>query len=417
MIRRFVLLLVLLLFSLPLSAQDDSLSVVWMLPPSDEVLTPLVEEFFTDFTDETGIEVTLNAVDWAMGKETILEMVEAGNPPDIALVGVRWVPEFVAAGLIEPLDSYLTREFRSRFESALLAGTLYQGQTFGLPVATSTRALYYNRDLFEQADIDSAPQTWDDLLQAGVAVGELGEDIHGFGLQGGGGVETNTYFYYFLWGNNGDLYNPTVTASALDQPQSVQALSFIKRMIDEGATQPNPTDEAYERRRSLEDMFRSGNLGMVISGPWFAARLRNEAPEINFGLAPLPYNASPATYGVIDTLIMLRTSDSKEQAWQLLEFLYSDARRLAYTQAAGVLPALKVVADDPDFAQDEDFAVFLSLLPEARFETLHIESSAITQIVIDAIQQVYRGEQDAEAALSAAALEINDLLETTGAGW
>lgn len=417
-------ILVLLMIALPLSAtaaqQTVTLTVLWMTSPSDPpTLRDLLRGFARNFEAQTpGVAIDLQFVDWADGRQTLLDAAGSGTPPDLAVIGTRWVPEFVALGMIEPLDRYLSPAFRARFVDAIIQeGAVYQGRVFGLPVATSTRALFYNRALFTRAGITDAPATWDALYDAALAVSQLGQQSYGFGLQGGGGLETNTYFYYFVWGNGGDLYNSAQTASALNAPEAVEALAFLQRMVGDGATQPDPTDAAYERRRGVEDLFQRGTLGMVISGPWFINRLRQDAPDLDFGVAPLPYNTTPATYGVMDALTILRTSLHKDLAWAFLEFLYDDDRRLAYTTTAGVLPELKTLLDAPAFAQDPDYAVFLSLLPTARFESFNTQSESIAQVVIDAVTAVYRGDSDPRSALDAAAAQIDLLLQGATAGW
>lgn len=400
-------------------AESTTLSILWMRPIQEDSIK-LVDQFAIDFENENpGINIDLKMVDWADGRASIINAVNEGSPPDIAMIGARWVPEYVSLGIIEPLDRYLTRDFRRRFvQSIINEGAIFQGRTFGLPVATSTRALYYNKDLFKAAGIAEPPKTWDDLLAAGKAINALKQDgVYGFGLQGGGGLETNTYFYYFVWGNGGDLYNTGRTGSVLNEPAAVGALEFLQKMVNEGATQPNPTSKDYERRRNLEDMFQAGKLGMVISGPWFAPRLNNDAPDINFGLAPIPYNTTPSTYGVMDALVILKTSQQKDLAWKFMEFLYQTERRQAYAQTEGLLPELIEVAAMPAFAEDKNFAVFLSLLPDARFEPLHIQSEQIAQQVIVAVQAVYEGKTDAKSALDNAVNEINKLLTSSSVGW
>lgn len=425
MFHRRVLIGILVIFSLiqlfTTQAQNETvLSVLWMRSGSDrDDLFNLVERFIDEFEAENpGVRIEFNTIDWSVGRETILASVEDGNPPDIAMIGARWVPELVSLNLIQPLDRFIDDDFRDRFIPAIInEGAVYQGRTFGLPVATSTRALYYNQDLFEAAGLTNPPSTWDELLQAGTAINTLGNDTYGFGLQGGGGLETNTYFYYFVWGNGGNLYNEDLSASDLDQPEAIEALEFMNQLIESNATQPEPTSEAFARRADLEALFLQEKLGMVISGPWFVKRLRSEAPDLNFGVAALPFHTTPATYGVMDALVILQPSEHKDLAWSFLEFLYDDQRRLEYTLTGGFLPELKVVSEAPEFAQDPDFAVFLSLLSEARFEPLHVQSEQIAQIVIDAVRSAYLNETTPSVALNRAADRINDLLTTSTSGW
>ncbi|HLA42444.1 MAG TPA: extracellular solute-binding protein, partial [Aggregatilineales bacterium] len=142
----------------PRSSQEPaSLKVVWMISPSDsEDVVSLVETFARDFEAEnSGVKINIEYLDWSEGRDSLLHMVEDGTPPDLAVIGARWVPEFVSRGLIEPLDGFLTLDFTERFVPSIIEeGAVYLGRTFGLPVATSTRALYYNRDIFADAGLD-----------------------------------------------------------------------------------------------------------------------------------------------------------------------------------------------------------------------------------------------------------------------
>ncbi|MBZ0286752.1 MAG: extracellular solute-binding protein, partial [Anaerolineae bacterium] len=228
---------VILLLGTVVQAQRQRLTVLWMHSPADrEMFEDLLDVLVNDFeTIRPEVDIEFELVDWAEGQQTIKQAVSRGTPPDMAVIGARWVPEFVSLGIIEPLDRYMNAQFRGQFISTLInEGSVYQGRVFGLPIATSTRALFYNRDLFEQAGITDPPQTWSDLRAAAEAITALPGEAYGFGLQGGGGLETNTYFYYFVWGNGGDIYDRTRSASALNSPQAVEALAFVRGLIDDG---------------------------------------------------------------------------------------------------------------------------------------------------------------------------------------
>ncbi len=420
--RRWFLIGLLLIAS-GVAAQDTTLTVHWLLNEQDppEARDLLREQIAAFEAENPGTSVNLRITPWAIGREVLTDGVVDGNPADLAVLGARWVPELVADGLIEPLDDYLTPDFRAQFfQSMIEEGSVYQGRTFGLPVAASTRAMVFNRALFDEAGLDYPDDTWtwEDLRAASVAIGEMGEGVYGFGLQGGDQLETNTYFYYFVWGNEGTLYNPSVTASALDSDLALEALTFLDDLADAGGVQPNPTDPSINRR-ALEDMFIEGNLGMMITGNFALLRLRRGNPNLDFGVAPIPFNRTPATYGVIDAMVMLSTSRNKEAAWALMEHLYAPERRRDYTQTMGFLPVMAVVAEDPEFtlAEDEQFATFLSLLPNARFEPLNVNSEEIAQTVIDAVRDVYAGGASPEAALQNAASTIDGVLASNATGW
>lgn len=418
----FVVALCLLLWGASVRGQEQrTLRILWMGSDADQHIFDLVQnEFIADFEAENpNVAVEFQTANWDEGRGLIFEAAQNGTLPDLAMVGARWVPEFVSEGLVEPLDPYFERAFLARFVPALMKeGASYDGRIFGLPLQTSTRALFYNTELFEQAGITQAPRTWEDLRAAAQAVSALGEDIYGFGLQGGGGIETNTYFYYFVWGNGGDLYTGGNTLSALNEAPAVEALTFLQSLIDDGLTQPDPASEQWRDRVDVEALFKKGQLGMVISGTWFVNVLGNDVPDLPFEVTPLPYNTTPATYGVTDTLIMFQSSPEKELAWSFLQFLYDEGRRETFVNTVGILPELSSLATgNRVLLENPQFAMFMDELPTARFEPLHIHSETISQIVIAAVRSVYEGEAEPQAALDEAADAINEFLQAPTRRW
>src|SRR6185312_7660057 len=90
------------------------------------------------------VHVDLKVYSWTDGPGKIAQMVKQGHPPEIARVATTSIPQYVSAGLIDPLDAEISPDFRAQFIPTLInQAAQYQGRTFGLPITTSTRALYY----------------------------------------------------------------------------------------------------------------------------------------------------------------------------------------------------------------------------------------------------------------------------------
>jgi multiple sugar transport system substrate-binding protein len=360
------------------------------------------------------IQVNLYIFTWAEGQKKIDEMVAQGKPPTLARVATRWIPQYVAAGLLEPVDGYMSKEFRSQFIPLLInEGSQYEGRTFGLPITVSSRALYYNKTLFKQAGLTSPPANWADLKKAAQAVHALGPDKYGFGIQGKD-AETSTYFYYFLWGNGGDILSQDGTRPLFNAPEGQEAAQFLKGMVDDGLTQPNPADSV---RKDMETAFVEGKLGMVITGPWLATRLKNEAPNLDYGLSTIPYQTTPITLAAQDTLILFKQAANKEAAWKFVEFLYADDYRLKYALGDGVLPEKISVAKNSQLTENPAYSFFMEKLPTGRFEPLNVKSADISTEVAKALQSAYRNETPSTAALNNAAAKVLQMLSYSATSW
>jgi multiple sugar transport system substrate-binding protein len=414
--RKYVQLVLIVWLALLASGCASQKTVVdFVFMRTSDNTQPYWQSVISDFqAANPDIQVNLYVFTWDEGRGKIDEMIKRGKPPALARVATRWIPEYVAAGLVEPVDRYLTDSFRADFIPSLLQqGAQYQGRTFGLPITVSARALYYNKDLFKRAGIDAPPKTWDELRATSLKIHQLGGDVYGFGLQGNL-VETNMYFNYFLWGNGGDILTPDGTRAAFDRPQGVEALTYLRDLIRAGATQPDPSQE---NRAAIETGFVKGSYGMVITGPWLATRLAKEAPTLDYGVAAIPYKTTPATLAAEDTLIVFKQADNKTAAWKFVEFLYQDKYRLDYVTREGVLPEKISTARDPKITGNPITSFFLNQMSTARFEPLNIQSGNIADVMTLAVQAVYQGKAEPQAALQAAAAKVNEMLAYAATSW
>ena len=80
------------------------------------------------------------------------------------MIGTRWLVDFVKNDIAEPLDSYITPDVKARFMENFMAPSTINGKLYGLPVAASARAMYYNKALLAKAGIKDPPENWDALV-------------------------------------------------------------------------------------------------------------------------------------------------------------------------------------------------------------------------------------------------------------
>jgi multiple sugar transport system substrate-binding protein len=355
-----------------------------------------------------GTDIQIEVVPWDVLLQKLTTDISAGANADLSIIGTRWLIDFVEQGVAAPLDPYLDEDFRSRFIDVFLEPSVMDGQTYGLPIAASARAMYYNQSLFDEAGVESVPETWEELKTAAEKISALGDDTHGFGLQGAE-IETDVYFYYAFWSFGGDLIEEDGT-SGLDTEAGYQAARLYKEMIDQGLTQPGATANS---REDVQNLFKQGNVGMMITAPFLSNQIKEEAPDLDYGVAAIPAgpDGERGTYGVTDSIIMFENSQNKETAWEFLDFIFTAEWRQKFTSGEGFLPVNREVAQMPEFTENEDLKAFTDLLPDARFAPVIPGWEEIAQITSDALQRIYLGEGEVEATLDAAAAEIDSILQ------
>ena len=349
------------------------------------------------------IEIKIDVVNWNVLLQTLQTDISGGTTPDLSIIGTRWLLDFVKDGVAEPLDSYMTPEFKNRFVPIFLQPGAIGGKIYGLPIAASARAMFYNKEMLTKAGFPNGPATWDDVVAAAKKIKANG--AYGFGLQGKE-IETDVYWYYALWSYGGELVNQQGKA-AFDSPAGLKALTLYKMMIDQGLTEPGVTSYT---REDLQNLFKQGRLSMVITAPFLIGQIAKESPHLQYGIVPVPKGTTESTYAVTDSIVMFKSSRVKKSAFKFLDFIFSKEPRVLFNKNEGFLPTIKAVAEDPYFADNPRLKVFVDLTPRAHFAPVIVGWEDVAKDVIDSLQSVYLGNAQPAAALKRAAQQADQVL-------
>ena len=88
--------------------------------------------------------------------------VAANSAPDIYYRDSLAVPDDIADGVLEPLDSYVAKmnvDTKDFYPALLKAFTGPDGKLYGLPKDHNTLVMFYNKDMFAKAGITTPPPT------------------------------------------------------------------------------------------------------------------------------------------------------------------------------------------------------------------------------------------------------------------
>jgi len=388
------------------SASTVTVEIAQYSPATKPFFESAAKAFMQQHPD---IKINIQESSWDNLHQVLVTDIAAKKAPDISIIGTRWLPEYISSNVAMPLT--LPSSFTDRFIPAFLGPSSIGGQLYGLPWAASDRALIYNKALFQQAGIQSPPKTWDELQTDAAKIAKL-PGRYGFGLQGSQ-IETDVYYYYFLWGAGGDIVGPNGNSGLHSQAAS-EALTYLKGLIDAKDVEPNVTGNTREDLRTL---FGQGRLGMFIYLPPIIGWMKDNAPNVDYGIAALPYKTTPVTYAVTDTIMMFKpsvTGASDQQvkdAQSFLEYIFSTENRVTYNKQEGFLPVLQSVAKDPYFTNNEKLNAFVELLPTAKFAPIIPNWEKIAQTTTTMLQNVYLGKAQPQAALDSAASDIDKILQ------
>lgn len=388
-----------------MSTASDAATIRVVLGYYSAATQGLFEEMAKDFMAKNpGDEVKIEVIQWDNLQQRLTTDIAGGTAPDISMIGTRWLLDYVKNDIAEPMDGYITPEFKAGFIDAFLAPSTLDGKLYGLPIAASARAMYYNKDLLAKAGVNEPPANWDGVVDTAKKIKALGGDSYGFALQGKE-IETDAYWYYSLWTHGGEIIKDG--KSGVASPEAIAALTLYKSMIDEGLTEPDPTGL---NRQDIERLFKQGRVGMILTGPWLRGQIKEEAPTLNYGIAAIPEGTAKATYGVTDTLMVFKSSPNKELAMKFLtDTVFTPEWRIKFSKAEGFLPVMKEEAKA--FADDPQLKAFTDMLAYAHFAPAVANWEQMVDAIIAALQKTYTGQAQPEAALKEAAATIDGLLQ------
>lgn len=280
----------------------------------------------------------------------------------------------------------------------------WDGGVYGIPRASNTIALYYNKDLFEAAglDPDSPPTTWDELYEAASALTDPDNDVYGIAFSAKASEEGTFQFLPWLQMTGGSFEQVNGDGAA-------DALAFWKTLLDEGLTSP---DTLTRGQWDSTGTFNGGNAAMVISGPWELNRMASDAQfEWGVTLLPVREEGGPRASALGDfNLAIFDNTEHPEEAFAFLEYFDSQMDRL-WPEFTRMPPRPDVsLAPTGDARIDEAAGVFTEQLQYAANRGPHPEWPRISRAIQDAIQSSLTGQKEPQEALDDAQAVIDGIL-------
>jgi len=350
-----------------------------------------------------GVDVEVEQLTWATGLEKIQAALASGTQPDLCELGSTWLPRFSYDGVLEDITTVYEAE---RDSFLMWESALWNGRAYGLPWVQGSRVLFINRDLFRRAglDPDRPPQTWDELLTASQKIGELGTGIYGFGQNIGERYVLYKKFMAFAWGNGGDVFDETGTV-VLNSPAVLEALEFYLKLAPYSL---------QEKQEILDQYFKTGRLGMQVSGAWNLKNYKLEAPDLDYGVALVPKPAadhgSHASFAGAEMLVVFKASRRKEIAIEFARFLqaYPQAKQLSLA-AGSVFPAARAAMNDPTFMSDPRVRVFVEQSLTSRTTPAHPGWIEMKEAIDRAVEESLYGRRAPRWCLDDAAKEVQQI--------
>lgn len=337
------------------------------------------------------IDVKIVSAGWDELNSKIVQLYQSGQAPDIMLVGSRSIRQFAELGVLEDVSPYMTEEFKAnRIENILDTGKIKDVQ-YGIPMALSSRTLFYRSDLVEKA-----PTNWEELLSTAKQL-KADKGIYGFAIptDSRDGVDELLNFFYQNGGRMVDE-NGEYTLNSEANIETLEYLSQFKDLI------PDPVGTA---RSDQAKMFANGDLAIYISGGWEKEEMDKGVEKAPYLTALVPAGKEKAVTLVTDSYVISSISKHKEEAWKFVEFMGSEEIQPTISQAYNWLPVIKSELKEERFTTDfmKPMVEILEFgVPEPQVPNWDEYSQSFSI----AVQKAMTGQATAKEALDAAQEEL-----------
>jgi len=386
-------------------------------PPENQSFEYLsIERMVNEFeADNPNIHIELQYVnsDYALQKATVA--IQGNKQPDISYQYGTNMPQLATSPKLVDLTDRVNEgdyNWDDFFQGEQAVATV-DGRVLGVPALVDNLAVVYNKDLFKKAGLEPPGEdwTWDELRADAKAITDPANNVFGLVFPADGSETMVWQYEAMLWEAGGNILNPDNTKAIFNEAPGVQALDMLTSINQDGSMY---LDFKPDSGKSGQ-LFNSGNIGMIITGPWDLSGF----PDVNYDVQFMPAFESGGSHQTIagpDNWVIFDNGQERvDAAWKFLSFMTSPDQVLQDSLDTSHLPTRASVAEMPAFDEfytkypgTEVFVKNLDNVLQARPQVPQYPriSSALGQALIAAIQ----GQASSQDALNQAAEQSDGFL-------
>ncbi|MBA2943603.1 ABC transporter substrate-binding protein [Paenibacillus sp. CGMCC 1.16610] len=332
-------------------------------------------------------------------------------------IGTRFMIDSKA---ITPIQTFIDREKydTSQMDEAIINYYTVDNTLFSMPFNASNPILYYNKDLFTAAGLnpDQPPVLYEDVKKAATKLTKGGVTGAYFGTH-------SWYMEQFVanqgaeWVNNGNGRDGLATAWQLNGAEGVKALAWWKELVDN-----NVATYSAGKGDTSKKAFAEGKVAMIFDT---TAALRDILDsvegkfEVGTGFFPKPAETASGGVGVgggSNWILNIKSEEEQQAAWTFMKFLSEPEQQAIFHVNTGYFPITKKTYELPIVQENmKKYPQFKTAIEQHHASKLNKATLGgilgvypdARKLTEEAVNQALSGQQSPQAALDAAAAEIN----------
>ncbi|GMQ61963.1 ABC transporter substrate-binding protein [Vallitalea maricola] len=300
-------------------AKEVELKLFIAQPRFREIYEDYIDKFAEEYEQETGIKVTysLEMPSADTAKEILKTRLSTGDDLDIfAFNAINEKVQYYKAGYLEDLSN---EPWTADLYDTAKQAVTYEDKVVALPLESLTWGILYNKDLFEELELQPA-LTLSDLQANTEAIAAAGKTPF---LTAYNEAWIPQLLLPLTVGAYVNTSNPDFIDKMYVGESSFEEIKDMFNVIDLIHTNANKNGLEVGGVDGCAE-FASGEYGMWVQGPWYSSTILESNPDFNIGVAPLPVNDDPKAAminaSVSTSLGVSKFSKNKEVAKALVAY-------------------------------------------------------------------------------------------------
>ncbi|MUG66257.1 extracellular solute-binding protein [Paenibacillus campinasensis] len=377
----------------------------------NQFMTEMVERFNKEQSEIMVVQTNSRLDDYYTRLRTA---ILSGNAPDIAIIHTTSMPQFVQNGYIEEVTAAAEQIGLdlNQLNSNIRESTEYNGQSYAVPLDTHALVMYYNKQHLRRAGVlDEATgkpriepgeegfrQFLEQIREAVPA------DVTPMAMP-----STRIDSVWLWWSlynqmDEGGIFYNEQGEAAFNNPQGLQALSYIHGLYKDGLIGPNINDSFK--------LFYDGKAAVLFLGMWGTGAFE-KSPEVELGVVTVPvlYDR-PAQWGDSHSLAIPKkhnmTDEKRRAAMIFSKWMVENGELWAQ---AGHVPSMTKVVESEAFHQLEYRNDYAAAADHVVYWPRHPKQWSMIEILITEFERMIYDKQTPEETLMQAQLKVDVALE------
>lgn len=384
--------------------------MMWGAPEELAVWQAVVDDFHSA---NPSITVKVDVSDWDSYWTKLNTLIAGGTPPDVFAMDAPLFLDWQSRGALLNLQPYIdkTPGFLDGFYPQTLTAYKTADGYYGLPRDFQSIVLFYNKDMFDAANLayPTADWTYDDLLTAAKA---LTLDKDGDGKTDQFGLWTDTwdmelFWSEAIWAYGGEIISEDHTRTLIGEGGARDAWAYIDSLYKAGVM-PSPTTAGEYG----DDLFQSKMSAMTTIGHWAVPGYVQAG--LNFDVVPMPAGPSGKATSVNSAgFVVSKASKNADAAFEFIKFALGEAGQKRLAELGFAIPVLKSVAESDAYLKQPgslNQQVFLDSISFARTKPVFKGYEEWAGVVGDGLTPVFDGDAELNTTLDEVVKAADEIL-------